>query len=389
MWVTVEEGGTPLTYITVRQSPMYHQMTLEEFLFHDFRAPVVINDNMANTKTYRVDNVSEKFLGKINVEGLVMKLKRYNQSTIELRGQKRSSLYHTFHIPKKSGGLRKIDAPCPELMGALRNLKSIFENDFHALYHTSAFAYITNRSTIDAVRRHQQNESKWFAKLDLHNFFGSTTIDFVMQMFSMVFPFSEVVKTPEGASELRTAMELAFLDGGLPQGTPVSPIITNIMMIPIDFHLYNGLREFENQRFVYTRYADDFIISSKFDFDVSKVEAFVVDTLKQFRAPFSINEKKTRYGSSAGRNWNLGVMLNKDNEITVGNKKKKQFQTMLFNYIMDKKNGVEWDKGDIQVMYGLYNYYRMVEKDTIDRIVKHMNEKLDVNVIKMIKDDIR
>ena len=56
---------------------------------------------------------------------------------------------------------------------------------------------------------------------------------------------------------------------------------------------------------------------------------------------------------------------------------------------MDKKNGVEWDKGDIQVMYGLYNYYRMVEKDTIDRIVKHMNEKLDVNVIKMIKDDIR
>ena len=210
-----------------------------------------------------------------------------------------------------------------------------------------------------------------------------------MQMFSMVFPFSEVVKTPEGASELRTAMELAFLDGGLPQGTPVSPIITNIMMIPIDFHLYNGLREFENQRFVYTRYADDFIISSKFDFDVSKVEAFVVDTLKQFGAPFSINEKKTRYGSSAGRNWNLGVMLNKDNEITVGNKKKKQFQTMLFNYIMDKKNGVEWDKGDIQVMYGLYNYYRMVEKDTIDRIVKHMNEKLDVNVIKMIKDDIR
>lgn len=378
-----------MVYITVRQSPIYHQMTLEEFLFQNFQAPPVVNANMANTKTYEFESASEHFTSKLDVDSLIRKLEQYNQSTAQLRERDRHSLYDTFHIPKKSGGLRKIDAPLPELMDALRRLKTLFEEDFHALYHTSAFAYVKKRCTVDAVKRHQQNNSKWFAKLDLHNFFGSTTPEFVMSMFSMVFPFSEVVKTQRGRDALRTAMELAFLDGVLPQGTPISPLITNVMMIPADFKLTKALRDFNKQRFVYTRYADDFIISSQYDFNVRDIEELVCKVLNDFGAPFSINESKTRYGSSAGRNWNLGVMLNKDNEITVGNKKKRQFQSMLYNYITDKKNGVAWSREDLMVMQGLHSYYRMVEERAIDAIVQHINDKMRVNVIRLIKDDLR
>lgn len=348
-----------MVYITVRQSPIYHQMTLEEYLFQNYQTPPVVNANIANTRTYEVENVSEHFSSKIGVEALIGKLVRFNNDTAELRAKERSELYETFYIPKKSGGLRRIDAPKAELMDALRRLKTIFEDDFHALYHTAAFAYVKKRSTVDAVKRHQKNSSKWFAKLDLHDFFGSTTLDYAISMFSMVFPFSEIVKEPQGEAALRTAMSLAFLNGGLPQGTPISPLITNVMMIPVDFKLSNTLRNFEKQSFIYTRYADDFIISSKYDFDVRSVEELVVSTLNSFGAPFTINASKTRYGSSAGRNWNLGVMLNKDNEITVGHKKKKQFQSMLHNYITDKNNGVAWERNDVQVMYGLHSYYRI------------------------------
>lgn len=49
-------------------------------------------------------------------------------------------------------------------MDALRRLKTMLEEDFHVLYHTSAFAYIKKRCTVDAVKRHQKNESKWFGK---------------------------------------------------------------------------------------------------------------------------------------------------------------------------------------------------------------------------------
>lgn len=378
-----------MVYITVMQSPIYHQMTLEEFLFQNFQAPTVINTNVSNTRTYAYETVSEHFTSRIDTDALIRKLVRFNEQTEALRTQERSTLYETFYILKKSGGLRRIDAPKPELMNALRNLKTIFEEDFHALYHTAAFAYVKNRCTVDAVKRHQKNNSKWFGKLDLHDFFGSTTLDYAIKMFSMVFPFSEIVKVPNGESELRKSLDLAFLNGGLPQGTPLSPLITNVMMIPVDYKLANAFRDFDKQRFIYTRYADDFIISSKVDFDVHRVEKLVVDTLREFGAPFTINENKTRYGSSAGRNWNLGVMLNKDNEITVGHKKKRQFQSMLYNYVTDKRRGISWPREDIQTMQGLHSYYRMVEPETIDAIVKHTNEKMETDVLRLIKDDLR
>lgn len=378
-----------MVYITVRQSPMYHQMTLEELLFQDYTGHMLVTNNETNTRTYEMEYASEHFTSRVDVFGLIRVLKRFNESTEYLREASRESLYRSFSIPKKSGGLRRINAPKPELMNALRNLKVIFEEKFHALYHTSAFAYIQGRSTIHAVKRHQMNESKWFAKLDLSDFFGSTTLDFVMQQFGMVFPFSEVVKNDEGRAELYKALELAFLNGGLPQGTPISPIITNIMMIPIDFKLSKAFRDFNKQHFVNTRYADDFIISSKYNFDVKSVEQLIVDTLAEFNAPFSINKKKTRYGSSAGSNWNLGIMLNKDNEMTVGYKNKRRFQTMMHNYIMDKQNGVSWSIGDVRTLKGTYDYYHMIEGETIDAIVSHINEKKKVNVMQMISRDLR
>ena len=111
--------------------------------------------------------------------------------------------------------------------------------------------------------------------------------------------------------------------------------------------------------------------------------------LAEFGAPFSINANKTRYGSSAGRNWNLGVMLNKDNQITVGYRRKRHFQSMLYNYIRDKRNGVVWPQEDIRELQGLHSYYHMVEPDVIDAIIGHINEKMRVNVIQEIKNDLR
>lgn len=380
-----------MIYITVKQPPMYHQMSLEEFLFQTETRPAVINENLTNTRTYEVERVSQRFIQKFgfNIERLIQKLEAFNAQTEELRQRPRHELYYEFHIPKKSGGLRKIDAPEPELMDALRRLKTIFEEDFKVLYHTSAFAYVKKRSTLDAVKRHQANESKWFGKYDLSNFFGSTTLEFIIRMFSMVFPFSEVVKSERGMAALQTALELAILDGGLPQGTPISPLITNVMMIPVDYKLANGFRDFNRQRFVYTRYADDFLISSKFDFDFREVEKFIVDVLASFRAPFTIKSSKTRYGSSAGSNWNLGVMLNKDNQITIGYKKKRQFQAMLSSFVLDTQHGTAWPLEDIQQLEGYRNYYRMVEGEAIDALVSHIGEKYGVNIPKMIKEQMR
>lgn len=377
-------------YITVPQSPMYRQMSIEELLFGDNSIPPLINSNETNTKTYEVEKVSAGFKKNVNLYQMYETLKAFNEKTDYLREKPRNSLYHSFSIPKKSGGLRRIDAPCDDLMNALRMLKEIFEKDFHALYHTSAFAYVKGRSTVDAVKKHQQNESKWFAKFDLSNFFGSITPDFTMAMLAKIYPFSDFISfSTVFKEELRKALDLAFLNGGLPQGTPISPLLTNIIMIPIDFKLSNTLRNFENNKLVYTRYADDFLISSRYGFSSRSVENLVCETLSEFEAPFNLNREKTRYGSSAGSNWNLGLMLNKDNKITIGHQNKKRFQAMLTNYILDRRNGNRWEIADIQTLNGYKNYYKMVEGEIIERIIAHINAKFSSNVEAMIAEDLR
>ena len=118
------------------------------------------------------------------------------------------------------------------------------------------------------------------------------------------------------------------------------------------------------------------------------MQKFVIDTLAEFNAPFSIKPEKTRYGSSAGRNWNLGLMLNKENQITIGHKRKKEFKAMLDNYMRDRNTEKAWDKHDIQILGGLISYYRMVEKEYIDYLLKQYSDKHGADVEKCIKADL-
>lgn len=380
-----------MVYIVVKQSPMYKQMNIEDLLFGSVCDNLLISKNIGNTKTYCLEELPEKLHRAINKGALINKLKEFNQSVDHLRTVDRAKLYYSFLIPKKTGGTRRIDAPNPELMDALRSLKTLFETSFGAkvLYHTSAFAYIEGRSTIDAVKRHQANESRWYAKFDLSNFFGNTTMEFTMQQLSMIFPFSEIIKIPEGRAELERALDLAFLNGGLPQGTPISPLITNIIMIPIDFKLKKALRDFDGKYHVYTRYADDFIISSRYDFNFRNVEKLIADTIVDSGAKFRLKPEKTRYGSTAGRNFNLGLMVTSENRITIGNAKKRQIEMLMRNYAIDVKNGNRWDISDVQVFAGQLSYLRMVEPDVFERIVQHINGKFSIDIMSEIKADLK
>ena len=377
-----------MVYITTKYAPVQHQMTIEELFSNRSVERPQSRRSMTATRTVRVDEASDRLRDSIDVTYLIGRLREFNEQTKALREQDRDSLYTTFYVPKRSGGLRQIDAPCPELMDALRVLRRILTEDFRALYHTSAYAYIGGRCTVDAVKVHQANESKWFVSLDLSNFFGSTTLDFMMRQFGLVFPFSEIVKYPSGKSELETALSLATKNGVLPQGTPISPLITNVMMIPCDYELTKKLRNFEKNCYVVTRYADDFDISSKYDFDYHKIEGVVREVLAGFDAPFKLNEKKTHYCSSSGKNYMLGLLLNKDNEITVGHKAKRQFQNMLHAYVMDRRNGKPWDVHDVQVLKGHYDYYYGVEKAATIGIVEHMNQKLNADILRYMKEDM-
>jgi retron-type reverse transcriptase len=275
--------------------------------------------------------------------------------------------YHYFLIPKSSGGQRQIMAPNDELKDYLRWFVSILQDDMHILFHDSAFAYAKGRSSVDAVKRHQSNESKWFLKLDMKDFFPSCNYENVNNTLRKIFPICELYNPNNTREALEGMLKLCFVDDALPQGTPTSPILTNLLMLPLDYKIHRLFKNFDCQYFVYTRYADDMLISSKFTFQWRDLTT----AIKQILDPvgLKINHEKTRYGSINGRNWNLGLMLNKDNSITIGHKRKKELKAMIHNFLTDYKKHEPWDKNATQVFLGQLSYATQVEPDYFKFII--------------------
>ena len=115
----------------------------------------------------------------------------------------------------------------------------------------------------------------------------------------------------------------------------------------------------------------------------------VVDILKSFEAPFELHPQKTRYGSSNGRNWNLGLMLNKDNQITIGYARKKTYKAMLYQFVSDMNAKRPWSIDDVQHLLGLTSYYRMIEKENIDNILSAYSAKFNLDIENTAKSLLR
>lgn len=345
---------------------------------------------------FEIENRIKKEMWKVNNYDEV-ELKRRTLQELENRGLKYNELYYSFFIPKHSGGLRRIDAPSEDLKSIQSLLKAMFETFMSGnTYHTSAFAYMPGRCATDVGRKMQQNKCRWILKTDFSDFFGSITLDFAMQQLAHIYPFCEYIALDRDA--VRNCLKFCFLNGKLPQGTPISPLLTNILMIPLDFQISTALYNYatdittfdkadeeQNFRLIYTRYADDINIGAHRGFDPKPVLDYIKKIIREENAPFIIKPEKTRYCSNAGQNWILGVMLNQDNQITVGHKRKKQIKAMLSNFAMDYRNGKAWDPSDIHQVLGNISYLDSIEKDYSKQLVGNLNSKFEMDILQTMK----
>lgn len=401
-------------YVTYWNPPKMRQITFEEILMGVSNLnQMKLSGDETSTRTICVKDVPRRLLNLTDVPAMIQQLKEFNMKWTELINEQDLGVhYRHFSIPKRDGGWRPIDAPDTTLSDALIELRDLLKSFMIADYHTAAHAYIQNRSIITAVKAHVAGHPRtvvnqetgevevkafpnnWKVSLDFHGFFPSTTPDFVFGMLSTIYPFNLIMRYLEGGEQLRMALRLAFLRGGLPQGTPMSPWLTNVMMIPFDHLMSRKLSKLKmadgvTRQFTYTRYADDLHISCYLSFDPMEIQEIVIQALKFFNAPFCLNESKTRYGNrNSSENWMLGLMWNQNNEITVGWRNMKTFKAMVTNYIGAKKDGKDWDLEEVQHFNGLISYYKMVNRNATMDVIKKYNAKFHVNVEAMIHDDL-
>lgn len=371
-----------MPYVTTYKAAKGKEISLDQVLLGDVDTHKIRKERKyPGTVTKFYESLPDNLYPKQDVQHLISKLKQLPYINREYPADMTDEYWH-HQIPKKSGGMRDIYEPKQELNQFQILLRTLLEKDFNASYHTSAFAYCKGRSTLFCIRRHQANQSRWFLKIDFSDFFGSTTPDFVWRQLSQIAPFSEVIKEQQGAAAMRKALQICYLNNGLPQGTCISPMLTNIVMIPIDHEISNTLHE---KGFVYTRYADDIQISHKNHFKYEEIIDTIIKILEKHNAPYNIKHEKTRYGSIAGRNWNLGLMLNGNNDITIGHREHKIMKAKLHQFVLDYKNKRTMSDSDLAKLMGEISYFKSIEPKTLNHIIDCLNKKYKVSIEKIIK----
>ena len=178
----------------------------------------------------------------------------------EIRSQLNAGIYRPqpvrrVMIPKPSGGLRKLGVPAAVDRLICQAIAQVLTPVFDPHFHPHSFGFRPGRSQHHAVKRARQfidDGAVWCVDFDLDSFFDRVQHDALMARVA------RRVHDKQLLGLIRRYLEAGVMDDGLvqatiegtPQGSPLSPLLSNVMLDDLDWEL-----ERRGHRFV--RFADD------------------------------------------------------------------------------------------------------------------------------------
>lgn len=226
---------------------------------------------------------------------------------------KNRTKYTEFKIKKKNGGERIISVPEKKLKELQRRLsKGLQEciNEINAKrkFETSSHGFVKGKSIFTNAYKHKNKNL--VLNIDLANFFDSINFGRVRGYFihNREFALSDKVSS--------ILAQIVCYDNKLPQGSPCSPVISNLIAQILDVKLSALAKKYNCY---YTRYVDDITFSTNQNiFPASMIslqerEVVVSGQLKKEieRAGFKINSGKTRLQFKNSRQDVTGLVVNK------------------------------------------------------------------------------
>lgn len=211
--------------------------------------------------------------------------------------------YKTFYIPKKSGGVREISAPKALLKSFLTYTNKLLQAFYDAPEYVTGF--VPEKSVVDNAERHVG--MNYVFNTDLKDFFPSITKSRVWATLKHPpFKFNDTIADAVAGlccTEVKVDGEKRWV---LPQGSPCSPILTNIVCRNLDRQLHRLAKKY-NLR--YSRYADDITFSSNRNV-FQKGGEFQQELESIITGQhFIINEKKTRLQKKNERQEVTGLVV--------------------------------------------------------------------------------
>ena len=165
--------------------------------------------------------------------------------------------YRTFDIPKRNGGTRTITAPDDRLKLVQQRVSILLQNCLDEINKEKsrkdriAHGFKRRRSIITNARQHRNR--RYVFNIDLTDFFPSINFGRVRGYFirDSNFRLHEKVAT--------VIAQIACHENALPQGSPCSPVISNLIAHVLDMHLVHLA---SRVGCTYSHYADDLTFST-------------------------------------------------------------------------------------------------------------------------------
>jgi RNA-directed DNA polymerase len=158
-------------------------------------------------------------------------------------------------IPKASGGMRPLGIPTVLDRFIQQAVMQVLQADWDPTFSETSFGFRPGRSAHQAVERAQAYIASGYAvvvDLDLEKFFDRVNHDILMGLVAKRVADKRLLKL------IRTFLNAGVMEGGLvspteegtPQGGPLSPLLSNLVLDVLD-------KELEKRGHHFVRYADD------------------------------------------------------------------------------------------------------------------------------------
>lgn len=214
--------------------------------------------------------------------------------------------YNLFYISKKNGKFRRIFSLYKKEKSRLKELIPYLEeilliNDIHKVN----YGFVRNRNCVEHAMQHIGYN--YTISMDLESFFESVKKKHITKYFKSLATSKNTIMhyihtkkcdierdkkcyNPHSPHIFRSIDE-CFIFGAPQQGLPTSPLIANLAFLDCDNLILKQL-ELLKTEFVYTRYADDLVVSCNDKNSIGKIIRLISKIVKD--SGFKLNKRKTK-----------------------------------------------------------------------------------------------
>ena len=193
-------------------------------------------------------------------------------------------------IPKPNGGVRQLGIPTVLDRVVQQAITSVLSDIYESKFSDSSYGFRPNRSAhhaLAAASRYIREGRGYVVDIDLAKYFDTVNHDRLMHRLSKDIADQRVLKL------IRSYLQAGIMRGGLveqrqrgtPQGGPLSPLLSNIVLDELD-------KELERRGHKFCRYADDCQIYVCSEEAAHRVKESITEFLEQ-KLKLTVNREKS------------------------------------------------------------------------------------------------